>query len=57
MLKKAQHRGVSMLEYIVAGAVAVAVLGVAAWGIAQAGSAEGGDVETWIDGINVPSSP
>ena len=41
MLKKAQHRGESMLEYIVMGAIALAVLGVAIWTVVQAASTEG----------------
>lgn len=57
MLKEAKHRGESMLEYIVMGAIALAVLGVAIWGVVQAASAEGGNVSSWISGISVPASP
>ena len=57
MLIKAQHRGESMLEYIVMGAIALAVLGVAIWTVVQSASTEGGNVSTWIDNINVPASP
>ena len=57
MLIKAQHRGESMLEYIVMGAIALAVLGVAIWTVVQSASAEGSNVSNWIDGINVPASP
>ncbi len=57
MLRKAEHRGESMLEYIVMGAIALAVLGVAIWSIVQSASAEGSNVANWISGINVPASP
>ena len=57
MLQKAQHRGESMLEYIVMGAIAIAVLGMAIWAVVQSASGQGSNVETWIDGIGVPASP
>lgn len=57
MLRKEGHRGKSMLEYIVMGAIALAVLGVAIWTVVQSASTEGGNVSSWINGINVPASP
>ena len=57
VLRKAQHRGESMLEYIVMGAIALAVLGVAIWSVVQSASAEGSNVASWISGIGVPASP
>ena len=41
MLRKAQHRGTSALEYVVVAAIALAVLGVAIWSFVQAASGEG----------------
>jgi len=57
MLAHAQHRGQSMLEYLIVGAIGIAVLGLAIWAVVQAASSQGGNVKTWIDGIGVPSSP
>jgi len=52
-----KHKGVSALEYIVVGAVAIALLGLAIWGIATNANGQGNNVASWITGINAPSSP
>ncbi len=57
MLRKKNHRGEAGVEYIVVAAVAIAVVAIAIWGIAQNANAQGDNVASWIDGINVPTSP
>ena len=51
------HIGDAILEWVVLGALVIAVVGVVAYSIATAGATEGGNLKSWIDGINVPSSP
>lgn len=51
------HIGDAVLEWVVLGVLVIAVVGVVAYNIATAGATEGGNLESWIDGLNVPSSP
>ena len=51
------HIGDAILEWVVLGVLVIAVVGVVAYSIATAGATEGSNLESWIDGINVPSSP
>ena len=51
------HIGDSILEWVVLGVLVIAVIGVVAFNIATAGATEGGNLESWIDGLDVPSSP
>jgi len=47
--------GLSMVEYILGGALALAIIGLAVYGIADSVSDQGGNVETSIDGM--PDQP
>ncbi len=51
------HVGDVVLEWVVLVALVVAVVGVIAYAIATAGATEGNNLKSWIDGINVPTSP
>ena len=51
------RKGLSLLEYVVGGAIVIALLGVSVYSIATKANAEGGNVAAYIDGINVPSAP
>ncbi|MBC8507902.1 MAG: hypothetical protein H8D34_23795 [Chloroflexi bacterium] len=51
------HIGDAVLEWVVLGVLVIAVVGVVAYNIATAGATEGGNLESWIDGLDVPSSP
>jgi len=51
------HVGDAILEWVVLGVLVIAVVGVVAYSIATAGATEGGNLESWIDGLDVPSSP
>lgn len=50
-------RGDAAVEWLVIASIAVVLLGVAAYAIASKASTEGGAVASWIDGLDVPSSP
>ena len=51
------RKGLSLLEYIVGGAIAIVLLGVSVYSIATNANAEGGNVASYIDGLNVPAAP
>lgn len=48
-------RGITMVEYILGGALALAVLGLCLYGVITATSDQGGATETSIDGM--PGQP
>jgi len=50
------HKGDAILEYVVLGALVIAVVGVVAYTIATKGAGEGNNLATWIDSINVPAA-
>lgn len=50
------HKGDAILEYVVLGALVLAVVGVVAYTIATKGAAEGTNTGNWIDSINVPAA-
>jgi len=50
------HKGDAILEYVVLGALVIAVVGVVAYTIATKGAGEGNNLATWSDSINVPAA-
>ncbi len=51
------HKGLTAVEYIVVGAVSIALLGIAVWSMATNANGQGNNVASWISGINAPTSP
>ncbi len=49
------NQGISLIEYIVGGAITLILLAAAAWGIAQSTQAQGNATQTSID--NLPAMP
>ena len=49
------RRGLSLVEYIVGGAIALIVLAAATWGIAKSTEAQGNNTSTAVD--NLPAMP
>ena len=55
MLFLNDRRGITMIEYIVGGAVSLIVLAAAVWGIAQSSEAQGSATSGAVD--NLPAMP
>jgi uncharacterized protein (UPF0333 family) len=52
----ATHRGDAILEWVVLGALVIAVVGVVAYTIAKNGRTQGTALATWITSIAVPAA-
>ncbi len=50
------HRGDAILEWVVLGALVIAVVGVVAYTIASKGGAQGTSLGNWITSIAVPAA-
>jgi len=50
------HKGDAILEWVVLGALVIAVVGVVAYTIASKGSAQGTSLGNWINSIAVPTA-
>jgi hypothetical protein len=53
MLK--DDKGLTIVEYILGGALVLAIVGLSVWGIATSVSAQGGNVDAAVDGM--PAQP
>jgi len=51
-----QHIGDAILEWVVLGALVIAVVGIVAYSVASKGGAQGTALGKWITSIAVPSS-
>lgn len=52
-----KHRGDAILEWVVLGVLVIAVVGIVAYSIATNAGTEGTNLASWINGLNVPTSP
>jgi hypothetical protein len=50
------HIGDAILEWVVLGALVIAVVGIVAYNIASKGSAQGTNLGNWINSIAVPTA-
>jgi len=55
MLFLSDRKGLSLVEYIVGGAIALIVLAASVWGVAKATGAQGNATSTAVDGL--PAMP
>jgi len=51
-----KHMGDAILEWVVLGALVIAVVGIVAYSVASKGSAQGTSLGNWITSIAVPSA-
>ncbi len=51
------NKGTTFTETVVVIGLAILLVGATIYSIGQAVQAEGNNARSWIDGINVPSSP
>ena len=50
------HKGDAMLEYVILGALVLAVVGAIIYSVATAVSGQGAKTGTWVTSINVPAT-
>jgi len=51
-----KHKGDAILEWVILGALVIAVVGVVAYNVAKNGSTQGTALGNWITSIAVPSA-
>jgi hypothetical protein len=51
-----KRKGTTLVEWVVAGVIAIAIVGAIAYSIMTSAAVQGGNAKNWVDSISVPAS-